>query len=90
MAGALLAYGIFIAYVKAKETNRRAFAPALFLMIVMTTIEWVPGLQAEGTDYAVLMIFTLLACNTYQLLMLHRLAKQDAEKSVEPKKIAKA
>lgn len=73
MSGAILVYGLFIANIKAKETNARAFAPALFLMVVMTTIEWVPGLRVEGTDYAWLMIFSLLACNTYQLLMLHRL-----------------
>lgn len=73
MSGAILVYGLFIANIKAKETNARAFAPALFLMVVMTTIEWVPSLRVEGTDYAWLMIFSLLACNTYQLLMLHRL-----------------
>lgn len=77
MSGAILVYGIFIARIKAKETNRRAFAPALFLMVVMTAVEWVPGLQAEGTDYAWLMIFALLACNTYQLLILHRLTGSD-------------
>lgn len=79
MSGAILAYGLFIANLKAKETNARAFAPALFLMVVMTTIEWVPGLQVEGTDYAWLMIFSLLACNTYQLLMLHRLTGREEQ-----------
>jgi KinB signaling pathway activation protein len=73
MSFAILAYGWFISEVKAQETNRSAFAPALFLMVVMTTLEWVPGLQAKGTDYAWLMIIPLLACNTYQLLALHRL-----------------
>jgi len=77
MAAALLGYGWIVAKKKAKETNQTAFIPALFLMIVITTVEWVPGLQSEGTDYATLMIFTLLACNTYQLFALHRLSKDN-------------
>lgn len=75
MSAAILVYGYIIAKVKAKETNQSAFVPALFLMVVMTALEWVPGLQTEGTDYAWLMIITLLACNTYQLLVLHRITK---------------
>lgn len=81
MSFALLAYGWFISEVKAQETNRSAFAPALFLMVVMTTLEWMPGLQTEGTDYAWLMIIPLLACNTYQLLVLHRLTNDDKNDS---------
>lgn len=77
MSGAILIYGLIIAKIKADQTHKRAFIPALFLMVVMTAVEWVPGLQAEGTDYAWLMIFSLLACNTYQLLMLHRLSGSD-------------
>lgn len=84
MSLAILAYGWFIAEVKAQETNRTAFAPALFLMVVMTALEWVPGLQTEGTVYAWLMIITLLACNTYQLLALHRLTKTDDGKTKQP------
>ncbi|GAB4074322.1 KinB signaling pathway activation protein KbaA [Barrientosiimonas marina] len=73
MAAAILGYGWVISEIKARETKRRAFIPALFLMVVMTTVEWVPGLRTTGTDYAWLMIIPLLACNTYQLLILHRL-----------------
>lgn len=73
MAAAILAYGWIIAEIKARQTKRRAFIPSLFLMVVMTAIEWVPGLRTEGMDYAWLMIIPLLACNTYQLLILHRL-----------------
>ncbi|MGM8212814.1 KinB-signaling pathway activation protein [Virgibacillus sp. W0430] len=74
MAASLLGYGWLVARRKAKETNQNAFIPALFLMVVITTVEWVPGLRANGTDYAWLMIMPLLACNTYQLFALHRLA----------------
>ncbi|WP_163971983.1 KinB-signaling pathway activation protein [Oceanobacillus halotolerans] len=78
MATAIFIYGWIIAKIKAKETHQRAFIPALFFMVVITAIEWVPGLRAEGTDYAWLMIITLLACNTYQLLILHRLTNNES------------
>lgn len=74
MAVAIFAYGFVIAKIKAKETHQRAFVPALFFMVVITTIEWIPGLMTGEVNYALLMILSLLACNTYQLLMLHRLS----------------
>lgn len=74
MALGLLIYGLIIAQIKARETHKRAFIPALFLMIVITAVEWVPGLRTGEVDYALLMILTLLICNTYQLLILHRLS----------------
>ncbi|AIF42110.1 KinB-signaling pathway activation protein [Virgibacillus sp. SK37] len=80
MSLGILAYGWIVAKIKAKETNQTAFIPALFLMVVMTSIEWVPGLRTEGTDYAWLMIVTLLVCNTYQLLALHRLNNKELKK----------
>ncbi|MBY7141823.1 KinB-signaling pathway activation protein [Virgibacillus sp. NKC19-3] len=83
MAVAILGYGLIIARIKAKETKQRAFIPALFLMVVMTTVEWIPGMQTEGTDYAWLMIIPLLACNTYQLLMLHRLHEPDSHQTTK-------
>ncbi|HLR79022.1 MAG TPA: KinB-signaling pathway activation protein [Bacillota bacterium] len=81
MSLAILGYGWIVAKIKAKETHQRAFIPALFFMVVMTAIEWVPGLRASGTDYAWLMITTLLACNTYQLLILHRLTGSNPKKT---------
>ncbi len=74
---ALLIYGLIIAWIKAKETQRRAFIPALFFMIVITSIEWVPGLRTSNGDYAWLMIVPLVLCNTYQLLILHRLTEKE-------------
>jgi KinB signaling pathway activation protein len=78
MSAVILTYGFIVAKLKAKETNKKAFIPALFLMVVITTIEWVPGLRTEGTDYAWLMIIPLLSCNTYQLLALHRINRDNS------------
>lgn len=90
MSFGILLYGILIASIKAKETKRRAFIPALFLMVVITAVEWVPALRASA-DYAWLMILPILACNTYQLLILHKLTNSpsadEADKNVsQPKK----
>ncbi|UOQ91557.1 KinB-signaling pathway activation protein [Halobacillus shinanisalinarum] len=69
----LLVISLVVAKVKAKETNSKAFVPALFFMVVVTTVEWVPALRAGGSAYVWLMIIPLTACNAYQLLLLHRI-----------------
>lgn len=80
---ALLAYSWFVAKVKQKETNKSAFIPTLFFMIVITTVEWTPALIAEGSDYVWLMLAPLLACNTYQIIGLHRIANRVDGKSAK-------
>lgn len=81
MSLAILVYGLIVAKIKAKQTHQRAFIPALFFMVVLTAIEWVPGLRTGEVDYATLMIITLLACNTYQLLKLHHLTANSKGKN---------
>ncbi len=69
----LLAYSIFIAFIKSKETNKGAFIPALFFMYVVTTIEWVPALTVNDPKWLWIYLTPLLVGNTWQLLLLHRL-----------------
>ncbi|OLO27133.1 KinB activator protein [Alkalihalophilus pseudofirmus] len=69
----LLIYGIIIAYIKAKDTNQGAFIPALFFIVVVTTIEWVPALTVNDPKWLWIYFAPLLAANTWQLLILHRL-----------------
>ncbi|WNS75647.1 KinB-signaling pathway activation protein [Bacillus sp. DTU_2020_1000418_1_SI_GHA_SEK_038] len=69
----LLAVAIFVAFIKVKQTNKDAFIPAVFFMVVVTTIEWVPVLRVNEQSWVFLMIFPLLVCNAYQLLILHKL-----------------
>ncbi|WP_147512538.1 KinB-signaling pathway activation protein [Bacillales bacterium] len=75
----LLLIAFFVARTKARETNFTAFVPTLFLMTVITLIEWVPALQATQ-DKRMLWaaLATLLVCNAYQILMLHRLQEKPA------------
>ncbi|WP_132373265.1 KinB-signaling pathway activation protein [Melghiribacillus thermohalophilus] len=77
----IFVYGLAVSYVKAKETSQKAFVPALFFMVVITVIEWVPGLRTNDPDWILLMIAALLASNTYQLLILHRLVKTDEDQA---------
>ncbi|WP_428910427.1 KinB-signaling pathway activation protein [Niallia sp. Krafla_26] len=69
----LLVIGLFIGFLKAKQTNKAAFIPAVFFMTVVTIIEWAPILRLNDDNWTYLMIFPLLACNIYQLLILHKL-----------------
>ncbi len=73
LAAILLIVGLVTAWYKAKQTNREAFIPALFFMIVVTVIEWFPVLRVNEHSWLYLMLFALLACNAYQLLILHKL-----------------
>jgi KinB signaling pathway activation protein len=75
----LLIVGLIVAYFKVKQTNKSAYIPALFFMIVVTIIEWVPILRPNEVSWVYLMIFPLIICNAYQLLILHKLNEESIE-----------
>ena len=79
----LLIYSLIVAYIKSGQTNKHAFVPALFFMVVVTTVEWFPVLRANDPGWLLLMLFPLLACNSYQLLLLHKI---NADSAVKQKK----
>lgn len=78
-AALLFIAGLIIAYVKARQTNQGAFIPALFLMVVVTAIEWVPALRVNDEKWLYVMLISLIVCNAYQLLLLHKLNAKSAE-----------
>ncbi|MCT8136487.1 KinB-signaling pathway activation protein [Anaerobacillus sp. CMMVII] len=69
----LLIYGLVVAYIKSKQTNLGAFIPALFFMVVVTTLEWLPALRVNDPKWLWVYFTPLLVANTWQLLILHRL-----------------
>ncbi|MDF2036851.1 KinB-signaling pathway activation protein [Cytobacillus oceanisediminis] len=79
LAAFLLIVALMVAAIKAKQTNQHAFIPAVFFMVVVTAIEWVPVLRVNEESWLYLMLFPLLVCNTYQLLILHKL-NEDSQK----------
>ncbi|WLR51002.1 KinB-signaling pathway activation protein [Bacillus tianshenii] len=74
----MLIFALLVAYKKMKETNRGAFIPAVFFIFVISTIEWFPALRVNEADWLWLMIYPLLICNAWQLLLLHRLTEQSS------------
>lgn len=78
-AALLLIVGLVVAYFKAKQTNKDAFIPAVFFMIVVTVIEWMPVLRVNEESWLYLMLFPLLICNAYQLIIIHKLNQKSAQ-----------
>ncbi|MFC7372617.1 KinB-signaling pathway activation protein [Fictibacillus iocasae] len=70
---ALLLYALAIAVIKRNRTNQAAFIPTLFFITVVTTLEWVPVLKQNNPISMWITFVPLILCNTYQILMLHRL-----------------
>lgn len=69
----LFLFGLAVAYIKSIQTNFGAFIPALFFIIVATTLEWLPALRVNDPKWLWVYFTPLLVANTYQLLVLHRL-----------------
>lgn len=69
----LLVYGLVVAYIKGMQTNFGAFIPALFFIVVATTLEWLPALRVNDPKWLWIYFTPLLVANTWQLLVLHRL-----------------
>lgn len=80
----LIGTGVVTAYFKAKWTTKSTFISALFFMIAVTSLEWLPALmvQAGNADsWVTLLLFPFLAVNAYQLLVLPKYnAKSDEDR----------
>lgn len=87
LAVVVLGIGLIVSYLKVKQTSMVSFIPALFFMVVVTIIEWIPVLQINEQSWLFLMFFPLIACNMYQLLILHKLNERSAaERNVKSAK----
>ncbi|MBT2583543.1 KinB-signaling pathway activation protein [Planococcus sp. ISL-109] len=78
----LLAVSFVTAYLKAKWTTKSTFISALFFMIVVTTLEWLPALMVRAGNvdsWVTLLLFPLLAVNAYQLLLLPKYNEKSEE-----------
>lgn len=78
LASVVLIAGLVIAALKVSTTNKHAFVPALFFMVVVTTIEWVPVLRVNEESWLWLMVLPLIICNAYQLLVLPKYNAESA------------
>jgi KinB signaling pathway activation protein len=71
--------GVVVAFMKNKQSGQNTFVSAMFFMVVVTVLEWLPVLQANESKWLFLMLFALLACNAYQLLMLPKYNRRSEE-----------
>ncbi|ADP34796.1 KinB-signaling pathway activation protein [Bacillus atrophaeus] len=72
----LLVFGLLVAYMKQKQSSKKTFISSLFLMVVITALEWFPALRVNEEDWLYLMLFPLMGCNAFQLLMLPKFAEK--------------
>lgn len=71
----ILIVGLAAAYWKVKQTNASAFVPTLFFMVVVSVLEAVPAFNMEEShsEYVIFMMVPLLACNAWQIMLLHKI-----------------
>ncbi len=74
----ILLAAIIVSYFKVKSTNISALIPTFFFMTAISIVE-VIGVLRIGVDSAtVFIVVPLIACNAFQILMLHRILKPAA------------
>jgi KinB signaling pathway activation protein len=66
----------FVAKRKARETNQAAYVPAMFFLVVITTIEAWPALKQDEFKAIAWMIIPLFLCNAWQIMQLHKLLRR--------------
>lgn len=72
LASLIIVAGV-TAYLKAQWTKKHTLISALFFMIVITTLEWLPALMVRSgniDEWVTILLFPLLAVNAYQILAL--------------------
>ncbi|GIP30546.1 KinB-signaling pathway activation protein [Paenibacillus sp. J23TS9] len=72
---AILIVAVAVAYFKVRATNPSAWVPTIFFMTAITIVEMVGGLKINDNNATVFIVVPLLACNAYQILILHKLLK---------------
>lgn len=78
----LVGVGVLTAYLKAKWTKKHTLISAMFFMIVITTLEWLPALMVRSGNidsWVTILLYPLLAVNAYQILMLPKYNRQSDE-----------
>lgn len=71
----ILVVALAVAYFKARATNPTAWIPTIFFMSAVTIVELVGGLKIGVNNATAFILVPLLACNAYQILILHKLLK---------------
>lgn len=78
----LVGTAVLTAWFKAQWTKKHILISALFFMIVITTLEWLPALMVRNGEvdtWVTIMLFPLVAVNAYQLLALPKYNRKSDE-----------
>lgn len=67
---------IAVAWWKVKLTNKNVWIPTLFFMIVVTSLELIPAMQANEDEYLLILLGTLVVLNARLILILHKLVNR--------------
>jgi KinB signaling pathway activation protein len=74
----ILLTALIVSWFKMRSTNASAWIPTFFFMTAITIVEII-GVLRIGVDSAtVFIVVPLIACNAFQILMLHRVLKPAA------------
>lgn len=71
----ILLTALIVAYFKVRSTNLSAWIPTFFFMTAITIVEIIGVLQIGVDSATVFIVIPLIACNAFQILMLHRILK---------------
>ncbi|MCL6605784.1 MAG: KinB-signaling pathway activation protein [Paenibacillus sp.] len=81
LAIAILLSAVIVSFIKVRSTNISAWIPTFFFMTAVSIVE-VIGVLRIGVDSAtVFIVVPLIACNAFQILMLHRILKPSVRES---------
>ncbi|MWV47414.1 KinB signaling pathway activation protein [Paenibacillus sp. HJL G12] len=72
---AILVVAVAVAFFKVRATNPSAWVPTIFFMTAVTIVEMVGGLKINDNNATIFIVVPLLACNAYQILILHKVLK---------------
>lgn len=78
----LIGTAVVVAWFKAQWTKKHILISALFFMIVITTLEWLPALMVRNGEvdtWVTIMLFPLISVNAYQLLALPKYNRKSDE-----------
>ncbi|MBT2292364.1 KinB-signaling pathway activation protein [Paenibacillus albidus] len=71
----ILVTAVAVSYFKVKSTNASAWIPTFFFMTAITIVEIIGVLRIGVDNATIFIVVPLLACNAFQILMLHRVLK---------------
>lgn len=69
----LIVIALIVAYYKARMTNASAWIPTMFFMVAVTALETIGVLSIGVNQATAFIVVPLVACNAYQILVLHRI-----------------